>query len=138
MSDQIRHQPLTGPMEYDFGDATPSEWPRGPYITLKDHMLEKIRITRGKFGQICSHCAWETPASGGSYEELMAHIEVCEHHPIRRFIAALVAVCERGDTDHSAKAMYWIASDALKAAGYSSTGKKVEMESTLNPSSEPK
>lgn len=40
-----------------------------------------------------------------------------------KLIAALVAVCERGDTDHSAKAMYWIASDALKAAGLDSNGK---------------
>lgn len=37
-------------------------------------------------------------------------------------LRALVAVCERGDTDHSAKSMYWIASDALKAAGYDSNG----------------
>jgi hypothetical protein len=40
-----------------------------------------------------------------------------------KLVDALVAVCERGDTDHSAKSMYWIASDALKAAGYDGNGK---------------
>ena len=39
-----------------------------------------------------------------------------------KLIQALAAVCERGDTDHSAKSMYWIASDALKAAGFNSQG----------------
>ena len=39
-----------------------------------------------------------------------------------KLIRALVAVCERGDTDHSAKSMYWIASDVLKAAAFEATG----------------
>lgn len=39
-----------------------------------------------------------------------------------KLVAALAAVCERGDTDHSAKSMYWLASDALKAAGFDSQG----------------
>jgi hypothetical protein len=47
---------------------------------------------------------------------------VTEHKALRE---ALVAVCERGDTDHSAKAMYWIASDALKAIGLNSLGKSL-------------
>jgi hypothetical protein len=42
---------------------------------------------------------------------------------VAQFKTALVAVCERGDTDHSAKSMYWIASNALKAAGFDSNGK---------------
>lgn len=32
MSSQIAYTPLQGPMTYDFGDATPSEWPQGEYV----------------------------------------------------------------------------------------------------------
>lgn len=46
-----------------------------------------------------------------------------------RLISALAGVCERGDTDHSAKSMYWIASNALKAEGFRPSGKPIEHES---------
>lgn len=52
-------------------------------------------------------CTWPAVVGDGDYMKL---------------VAALVAVCERGDTDHSAKSMYWIASDALKDAGFNSQG----------------
>jgi DNA-binding FadR family transcriptional regulator len=45
---------------------------------------------------------------------------VAEHKALRE---ALVAVCERGDTDHASKAMYWIACNALEAIGLNSLGK---------------
>lgn len=45
-----------------------------------------------------------------------------------KLIAALAAVCERGDTDHSAKSMYWIASDALRKAGFNSQGSAQQRE----------
>lgn len=32
MSNQTAHVPFTGPMTYDFGDATPKEWPQGEYV----------------------------------------------------------------------------------------------------------
>jgi len=32
MSDQIAHTPLNGPTTYDFGEATPKEWPQGEYV----------------------------------------------------------------------------------------------------------
>jgi hypothetical protein len=53
-----------------------------------------------------------------------------------QFKKALVAVCERGDTDHSAKSMYWIASDALKAAGFNSNGKPLTQASDAGVKSE--
>jgi hypothetical protein len=38
-----------------------------------------------------------------------------------KLIAVLVAICERGDTDHSAKSMYWLAANALAARGFNSS-----------------
>ena len=44
---------------------------------------QNLRIGRGQFGQMCSHCGWETPASGGAWADLQAHTAVCEKHPIK-------------------------------------------------------
>lgn len=55
---------------------------------------------------------------------------VVSDHDYMKLIAALTAVCERGDTDHSAKSMYWIASDALKAAGFNSLGAALTVADT--------
>jgi hypothetical protein len=121
MSDQIATTPLSGPIEYDFGAQTPEDWPR-LYVSKEAHAAEKLRWVRS-LTQICSYCGWEAKAGGDSWGALQAHVRACPEHPVTKFRVALVAVCERGDTDHSAKAMYWIASDALKAAGYDSMGR---------------
>lgn len=44
-----------------------------------------LRVVRGDFGQICSYCGWESAQDGASWEELQAHIHVCEKHPVSAF-----------------------------------------------------
>lgn len=40
-----------------------------------------LRLIRGDFNQICSHCAWEA-AAPATWEQLQAHIQECPSHPI--------------------------------------------------------
>lgn len=50
-----------------------------------------LRLIRGDFNQICSHCAWEA-AAPATWEQLQAHIQECPSHPIatlKREVAAL-------------------------------------------------
>jgi hypothetical protein len=53
---------------------------------------EKLRILRGNFGQICSYCGWETAASGGSWEDLQAHVKQCKAHPVFQLTEKLAAL----------------------------------------------
>jgi hypothetical protein len=50
-----------------------------------------LRVVRGDFTQICSHCGWEAQASGASWDELQAHIKECPEHPIRALNEKIVA-----------------------------------------------
>lgn len=40
-----------------------------------------LRLIRGDFNQICSHCAWEA-AAPATWEQLQVHIQECPSHPI--------------------------------------------------------
>src|SRR5258708_20929760 len=87
MSDQIAHTPLTGPVEYDFGAATPEAWPR-IYVSKDDHVAEKLRWVRS-LTQICSYCGWEAKAGGDSWGALQGHIRGCLGHPVPQLKDAL-------------------------------------------------
>src|SRR5258708_40050354 len=87
MSDQIAHTPLTGPVEYDFGAATPEAWPR-IYVSKDDHVAEKLRWVRS-LTQICSYCGWEAKAGGDSWGALQAHVRGCLEHPVPKLKDAL-------------------------------------------------
>src|SRR5258708_29099345 len=87
MSDQIAHTPLTGPVEYDFGAATPEAWPR-IYVSKDDHVAEKLRWVRS-LTQICSYCGWEAKAGGDSWGAPQAHVPGCLEHPVPQLKNAL-------------------------------------------------
>lgn len=58
---------------------------------LKDQIKElteqNLRIVRREFTQICSYCGWESKGEG--WEELQAHLKVCNKHPLPRALNAL-------------------------------------------------
>ena len=53
---------------------------------------QNLRLLRGEFGQICSYCGWETPASGSSWGELQVHIRMCPKHPVSKLQSQLDAI----------------------------------------------
>jgi hypothetical protein len=50
---------------------------------IKELEAKVLRVLHGDINQMCSYCGWETPAGGGAWEDLQAHIKVCPSHPLR-------------------------------------------------------
>jgi hypothetical protein len=67
-------------------DSNDVGWLKAQLESLADELVSEkeknLRIVRGEFGQICSHCGWESPTEGASWEELQEHINTCEKHPL--------------------------------------------------------
>lgn len=74
-------------------DSNDVGWLKAQLEELADMVVEEkeknLRIVRGEFGQICSHCGWESSTAGASWEELQAHIDSCEKHPLYSLRTAL-------------------------------------------------
>lgn len=53
MIDKVAHTPLKGPVTYDFGQATPPEWPQGEYVpkavydALAAELVERTETLNG-------------------------------------------------------------------------------------------
>lgn len=54
---------------------------------LKEAREKNLRIIRGEFIQICSHCNFETKIGG--WDELQKHIQECKGHPVYKLTEKL-------------------------------------------------
>jgi hypothetical protein len=74
-------------------------------LSEKEKKIEELenrilRMIRGEFKQICSHCGYETEK--GEWEELQKHLKECPKHPLRQAEARIKSL-EEGIEKHKEK-----------------------------------